>query len=80
VDQTHPAQTFLGARTARYSYVEYPEFGLRDLYDMRLDPAQLVKVAARADPALLDRLSQVTAALATCSGSTCRTIEDAPAP
>jgi arylsulfatase A-like enzyme len=80
VDQTHPAQTFLGVRTARYSYVEYPEFGLRDLYDMRADPAQSVNVASSADPALLDRLGRITAALATCSRSTCRMLEDAPAP
>lgn len=77
---SNPAQTFLGARTLRYSYVEYPEFGLRDLYDMRNDPGQLTNRADDADPTLVGRLAEITAALAICSGSACRTIEDLPAP
>lgn len=77
---TNPAQTFLGVRTAGYSYLEYPDYGLRDLYDMQADPWQLVNLATVADPGLLARLSQATTALATCSGSSCWSLEDAPAP
>lgn len=79
-DATSPAPTFIGTRTARYSYVEYPEFGLRELYDMTNDPGQLANQAADADPALLEQLARITAGLATCSGSSCRTFENAPAP
>lgn len=79
-DATNPAQTFLGVRTAGYSYLEYPDYGLRDLYDMQADPWQLANLATVADPGLLARLSQATTALAACSGSSCRSLEDAPAP
>ncbi len=37
----HPVSQYWGLRTDRYTYVEYPTTGERELYDLRADPYQL---------------------------------------
>ncbi|MBA3671911.1 MAG: sulfatase [Gemmatimonadaceae bacterium] len=69
--------SFDAIRTADHTYVEYGT-GERELYDLRRDPHQLENLAARADQALVKRLSSWLAALAKCSGSECQRAEEAP--
>jgi arylsulfatase A-like enzyme len=64
-------------RTVAASFVEY-ETGERELYDLRKDPFQLINLVHDAEPALLDRLSNRLAELASCAAETCRRAEDAP--
>ncbi len=59
-------------RTARYLYVEYNTGG-RQLYDRKTDPDELHNIAATADPAVVRELATRLAALARCSGASCRT-------
>jgi hypothetical protein len=66
-----------GVRTRRYTYVEYAT-GEKELYDDVADPYQLRNMAGTARPALLAKLHTLTAALTTCKGDGCRTLEDAP--
>jgi arylsulfatase A-like enzyme len=72
-----PQPDWRGVRTRDYVYVEYGT-GEREMYDMRTDPFQLQNAAASADPALLARLSQLTAVLNACKTDHCRQLEDAP--
>jgi len=58
-------------RTARYLYAEYTT-GEKQLFDVRKDPYEIHNLAATADPGLLARLSSRLAALAACSGVSCR--------
>ena len=62
---------FKALRTNRWFYVTY-ESGEVELYDRSFDPYEMVNLASRADPALLQALEQQTQALATCAGPTCR--------
>ena len=62
---------FKSLRTNRWLYVTY-ESGEVELYDRSFDPFEMVNLASRADPALLQALEQQTQALAACAGSTCR--------
>ena len=68
---------YQGLRTQRYTYVEYVT-GERELYDVPADPYQLQNMAAQADPNLLQQLSTRLRELSTCSGASCRLIEDTP--
>jgi arylsulfatase A-like enzyme len=70
---------FVGVRTGRYTYVEY-QTGEKELYDDENDPAQLVNLAATADPALLAQLAAAAHALNGCQGDACRTAEAAAVP
>lgn len=69
------ANSFNALRTRDHTYVEYAT-GERELYDLRNDPFQLDNIAARAEPALVRRLSAWLKALATCAGEECRAAED----
>lgn len=61
-----------GVRTGRYTYVEYPVTGERELYDRARDPFQLVNVAYRpTHRRTRAALSTLTAQLSGCSGVTC---------
>jgi hypothetical protein len=60
-------------RTERYTYVVYTEAGDEELYDRRVDPAQLHSVAA--DPAyarIKDELKVDLTRLDKCKGRSCR--------
>ena len=64
---------YTAVRTPSWLYVEYPEGGQRELYDMDRDPHQLRNRAA--DPAYADvraRLAERLATLRDCAGSACR--------
>ena len=64
---------YTAVRTPSWLYVEYPDSGERELYDMDRDPHQLVNRAA--DPAYADvraRLADRLAALRDCAGNGCR--------
>ena len=64
---------YTAVRTPSWLYVEYPEGGQRELYDMDRDPHQLRNRAA--DPAYADvraRLAERLATLRDCVGSACR--------
>lgn len=80
VTRSNPAQSFIGVRTARYTYARYPEFALRDLYDTSVDSPQRDNIAFKASASLLSRLDSMTTSLAACAGDTCRTLENAAAP
>jgi N-acetylglucosamine-6-sulfatase len=69
-----------GLRTPTLSYFSYPDTSEFELYDNVLDPYQLANGAAAADPKLLRWLADHVAALSSCSGATCRTLEDTPVP
>ena len=77
---TNASQDFVGVRTAHHAYVRYPRFGLRDLYDVRADPNQLHNLAAVANSSVGDALDTLTTALSTCSGETCRSLENSAVP
>lgn len=65
------APPYHGVRTGEYSYVEYQD-GVRELYDLRIDPSQLQNVAA--DPAYAAPVLQLSAfvrRLRTCAGADC---------
>jgi N-acetylglucosamine-6-sulfatase len=80
ITASNPAQSFIGVRTARYTYARYPELGFRDLYDTSIDSPQRDNVAFKAAPALLSRLDSMATSLSTCAGDACRSLEDAAAP
>ncbi len=62
---------FAAMRTKDYLYVEYVT-GERELYDLKADPYQLESLHAKADPALLQSLSEQLTKLKSCSGASCR--------
>jgi len=62
---------FAAVRTKDYLYVEYVT-GERELYDLNADPYQLESLHTKADPALIEALSQQLARLAACVGASCR--------
>jgi hypothetical protein len=78
-DKVEGPPGFQALRAADYVYVEYPD-GLRELYDLSLDPHQLANLAATADPEVLRALSARLAELQTCAAGACREVEDAPLP
>jgi N-acetylglucosamine-6-sulfatase len=65
---------YAAVRTDQYTYVEYVT-GEKQLYDLRADPDQLHNVATTADPKLLDDLHTQLAALRSCKGSGCRSVD-----
>lgn len=58
----------------------YTEYGTREreLYDKRRDPAELKNRVGDVNKDLVRRYSKLLAGLATCTGATCRQLEDAP--
>ncbi len=62
---------FAAIRTKDHLYVEYVT-GERELYDLKADPYQLESLHAKADPALLQSLSEQLAKLKVCAGASCR--------
>jgi arylsulfatase A-like enzyme len=74
-----PPQDFRGLRTGRYTYLEYVT-GEVELYDNVEDPDQIHNLAATADRALLDELSQRLDDLRSCAAESCRRSEDAAVP
>ena len=72
----HPS-TFQALRDMDRVYVEYAT-GDRELYNLVDDPYQLENLASSAEPALIQTLSARLAAMAMCTGETCRAIESAP--
>ncbi len=73
LEQTHQLAIpqFAAIRTKDHLYVEYVT-GERELYDLKADPYQLESLHARADPQLLQRLSEDLAQLKTCVGASCQ--------
>jgi len=67
-----------GLRTQKYTYVRYSKDGEEELYDNLVDPYQLSNIANSADKVLLDNLRTRTAALSTCKGSICTSLERLP--
>ena len=72
--------TWIGLRTVRHTYAEYPATSELELYDNFVDPKQVNNIAGTADPSFLAWLSGQKAALSTCTGATCRTLEDKATP
>lgn len=72
--------TWQGVRTQRYTYVEYPGTGERELYDNLLDPHQIANIAATANQALIASLSERSQLLAACAQTACRAAEDLALP
>ncbi|MET0628109.1 MAG: sulfatase [Acidimicrobiia bacterium] len=58
-------------RTVRWLYVEYVT-GERELYDLRLDPDELVNLAGKGHVSVEATLGRRLDALRSCAGSTCR--------
>lgn len=77
---TDASQDFVGVRTARYAFVRYPSFGLRDAYSVKDDPHQLKNIGMTGNAWALRNLDTLTTRLSSCSGDTCRALEDAAAP
>lgn len=68
-------------RTERYSYVEYPGTGERELYDLEADPHQLRNLLHKPTPEAEARAAELSVrlnALEDCVGDSCRAAEDAP--
>ncbi|MGH9319278.1 MAG: sulfatase family protein [Vicinamibacteria bacterium] len=65
---------FIGVRTLRYKYIEYWT-GVREIYDLTLDPHELANFGGSAPPALITELSSLARSLATCVGAGCRAAE-----
>ncbi len=64
-----------GLRNTRYVYIEYST-GEKELYDLKLDPAELNNISGSASEVLLASLHERLTALRTCRGARCRAIED----
>jgi N-acetylglucosamine-6-sulfatase len=66
---------YRGVRTPRYTYLEYPQTGERELYDRKLDPGQTVNVAYRPTHRETRRaLEEMLERLRSCAGVDCRTV------
>jgi N-acetylglucosamine-6-sulfatase len=61
-----------GLRTDRYIYVEYPDSGEKEPYDLQSDPYELENIAGSADPPLLSEMHAKLEAPKGCAGDTCR--------
>ena len=71
-----PWPEWRGVRTERVTYVEHAT-GDRELYQTSgSDPFQLRNAICRTPPTERERLANLTAALASCRGATCRELED----
>jgi N-acetylglucosamine-6-sulfatase len=70
---------FDALRAEDFIYVENFT-GSREWYDLIQDPYQVDNLVASVDADRLEALSDRLAAMTTCAGETCRTIEDAPLP
>jgi N-acetylglucosamine-6-sulfatase len=66
--------TITAVRTPRYKYVEW-DTGERELYDLQNDPYELSNFYPTGDANLIAKLSSKLAALKTCIGEQCRSIE-----
>lgn len=66
-----------GLRTRRYAYIEY-QTGEKELYDLRLDPAELNNISGFAPEVLLATLHERLLALRTCRANRCRALENEP--
>jgi N-acetylglucosamine-6-sulfatase len=66
---------FVGLRTLRYKYVEYWT-GVREMYDLSVDPYELDNVGSAAPKDVIARLSSQLRALADCLGASCRVAEE----
>lgn len=64
---------FRGVRTERYTYAYYPSARFTELYDRKLDPAEMDNVAGDPDYALVQaELARRATLLEGCKGATCR--------
>lgn len=70
---------FSGLRTDTQTYVYYPVTGEYELYDNVNDPYQLQNIYQTSSPSLQADLTARLQALETCSGQSCRDIENLPA-
>ena len=71
-----PIPTYLGVRTVSHSYVEY-DTGETELYDLQADPYQLDNIPEKGNEGLYRHMASQLASLKGCSGSRCRTAEEA---
>jgi arylsulfatase A-like enzyme len=69
-----PLPTYVGLRTAHYTYVEYSN-GEIELYDLGADPYQLSNLATTADASLLQAMHIWLNALKGCQADVCRAAE-----
>jgi arylsulfatase A-like enzyme len=67
--------SYRGIRTENFVYAEY-ENGETEFYDLTTDPYQLQNIASTLDPAFRTQLHAKLELLKTCTGETCRTIEN----
>jgi N-acetylglucosamine-6-sulfatase len=70
---------FHALRGEGFVYVEEAD-GVRELYELTVDPFQLTNLAATADAGVVATLSDQLAMMATCIGPECRAIESSPLP
>lgn len=68
-----------GVRTERYTFAHWAGGDL-ELYDNARDPHQLDNAVCSTEAGLRRSLSSLAAALSTCRGATCRTLEDTGVP
>jgi N-acetylglucosamine-6-sulfatase len=69
--------TYDGIRTETHKYVEY-DTGEKELYDLSSDPYELQSQHKTANPELEASLKTKLNELKSCSGQSCRNVEDAP--
>lgn len=74
-DNLAPYPHFTGVHTGQYTWVEWAN-GEKELYDLAVDPYQINNVASSTQyAATRAQLSTLGAALGTCVGAACRTLE-----
>jgi N-acetylglucosamine-6-sulfatase len=78
MEDVERAARFDGLLTPEWLYVEYPDTGEREFYELAADPYQLDNIAKEAGPVFLALLSERVAALTSCAGAECRQLEDLP--
>lgn len=68
---------FTALRTEKWLYTEYAD-GSIELFDLLLDPFEMINIAATADPALLGQLHEQLQAMKICTGDSCRVADSMP--
>ena len=71
--------TWRGVASDRYAYQYYPDTSEDELYDLVSDPNRLKNIAPSSG-ATVTALRSLAERLNSCSGATCRTLEDQPLP
>lgn len=77
--QIWPPIPYVGLRTHRWKYVEYAN-GEREMYNLSIDPYELVNRSSFARHSLINQLSGVLHQLQYCQGDACTSAESTPLP